>query len=583
MLTSLRRTTFFVALLFASFSLAVPGAVAGTLFVDANLASGLADGSSWADAYQGSGGLQTALAAAGPGDEIFVAQGTYLPTAGASRTISFALQSGVEIYGGFVGTEASPAERPPFGTAPSVLTGDLNGDDGSNLFNDNSHHVVNAANTNLSAVLDGFTVTSGNANGAGNNNRGGGILCIGSASPTVRNCIFRSHRSSFGGASGYINGAAPRFTDCTFRNGIGGSFGGAFDIATAGSVRFDRCVFRDNRAARAGALEVFSTAGVIVTNCVFMNNTATGGSGGGGVWVGAGGSVQFRCNTVVGNISTNSPFAGLRVEGSAVSVADSIFWDNAGQGVQGSANQISGTGATYSIVEGGLGGAGNVAANPQFVDLAGGDYSLSDLSPAVDAGDSGQVPAGITLDLAGNPRFSDVLTVPDTGAGSTPVVDIGAFELQGAKIPSFCDDSDGALTACPCGNAGDPDSGCDIQQGTGGVELIVVAQEITPQNRMTLLGAGFPAVSSPTSIVIRAPSLDPAAPVVFGDGLRCVGVPLVRLAATFAFLGQVRHTFGHGAMAGSGDFYYQLWFRNTPAAFCTPDAFNLSNGRIITW
>jgi hypothetical protein len=578
MLTTLLRASS-LAVLFA----AAPAATAATLFVDANLTTGLDDGSSWANAYQGSNGLQTALAAASSGDDVFVAQGTYLPTAGGVRTISFALQTGVEVYGGFLGTEAGPGERPPFGTAPSVLTGDLNGDDGSNLFNDNSHHVVNAAGTNLTAVLDGFTVTSGNANGAGNNNRGGGILCIGSASPTVRNCIFQQHRSTFGGASGYINGAAPRFTDCTFENGIGGSFGGAFDIATAGAVRFDRCLFRGNRAARAGALEVFATAGVIVSNSIFEGNTATGGAGGGAVWIGQGGSTQFRNNTVVGNISSSSPFAGLRVEASSVSVANGIFWDNAGQGAQNSVNQISGTGATFSIVEGGLAGAGNLGSSPQFVDLAGGDFTLSDTSPAIDAGNSGQVPAGITLDHAGDPRFSDILTVPDTGSGAPPVVDIGAFESQGAPIPTFCDDTDGSLTSCPCGNPGSNGSGCDIQQGTGGVALSVVAQQITPVNRMTLLGTGFPAVSSPTSIVIRAPALDPAAPVVFGDGLRCVGVPLVRLAATFAFLGQVSHTFGHGAMAGTGDFYYQLWFRNTPAAFCTPDAFNLSNGRIINW
>ena len=47
--------------------------------------------------------------------------------------------------------------------------------------------------------------------------------------------------------------------------------------------------------------------------------------------------------------------------------------------------------------------------------------------------------------------------------------------------------------------------------------------------------------------------------------------------------GVSRHEIGHGTMAGSGTFYYQLWFRNTPAMFCTPDAFNLSNGRALSW
>ena len=150
-------------------------------------------------------------------------------------------------------------------------------------------------------------------------------------------------------------------------------------------------------------------------------------------------------------------------------------------------------------------------------------------------------------------------------------------------FPSFCDGADGSLASCPCGNAGNPDTGCDIQQGTGGVRLDVVAQETTPSNRVTMSGTGFPAASSPTAIVIRAPSLDAGAPIVFGDGLRCIGVPLVRLGAAFANAGTSTHTFGHGTMAGSGNLYYQLWFRNTPAMFCTPDAFNLSNGRTLVW
>jgi hypothetical protein len=148
----------------------------------------------------------------------------------------------------------------------------------------------------------------------------------------------------------------------------------------------------------------------------------------------------------------------------------------------------------------------------------------------------------------------------------------------------FCDGSDNALASCPCGNAGAPDSGCDIAQGTGGVKLFVTEQETSPSNRVTFLGAGFPATDTPTAVVIRAPALDAATPVIFGDGLRCVGTPVVRLGATLAVGGVSNHTFGHGSMAGLGDFYYQLWFRNTPITFCDATAaFSLSSGRQITW
>jgi len=139
----------------------------------------------------------------------------------------------------------------------------------------------------------------------------------------------------------------------------------------------------------------------------------------------------------------------------------------------------------------------------------------------------------------------------------------------------------GVSTNCPCGNGGLGDRGCDIQQGTGGVKLSVVRRETTPANRLTLRGSGFPATATPTSIVIRGTS---AGEIVFGDGLLCTGGPVVRLAATFAGGGNAIHTFGHGAMAGAGGFFYQAWFRNTPIMFCDPTAaFNLSNGLLLSW
>jgi len=145
---------------------------------------------------------------------------------------------------------------------------------------------------------------------------------------------------------------------------------------------------------------------------------------------------------------------------------------------------------------------------------------------------------------------------------------------------SFCDAGDLSLNDCPCANPGNPDSGCDIQQLTGGVKLTTLSQD-TLNTRITLQGTGFPGGSTPTAIVIRASSLSDSGPVAFGDGLRCIGVPVVRLGATFAGAGTAIHTFGHGA--GAGAFYYQEWFRNTPAMFCTPDAFNLSNGVGVIW
>ncbi len=416
-----------------------PPAAAGTVFVDAALATGANDGSSWADALQGPLGVQAALALAVSGDEVWVAQGAYLPTDTGSRTVSFALENGVTLYGGFLGTETGPEQRPPFGSAPSALSGDLAGDDGLLQFGDNSFHILTSVGTNATAVIDGFEIRGGAATGAGgNNDKGGGILCLGAVSPTVRNCRFVGNRCTFGGAAGYVNsGGAPSFTDCSFEDGVGGSFGGAFDVASAGAVLWERCLFRGNTAARGGALEIFASTGVVVDNCVFTANTATGSSGGGAIWMGTGGNARVRNCTIVANNSVVNNVAGLRNQGADdATVANCILWDNVGPaGAQTAANQVNAaTVVTWSIVEGGFTGTGNSGADPLLADVPNGDFALSAASPAIDAGSNAELQPGATLDIAHAPRLADVLAVTDTGSGTAPVVDLGAFERASAWL-----------------------------------------------------------------------------------------------------------------------------------------------------
>ena len=168
--------------------------------------------------------------------------------------------------------------------------------------------------------------------------------------------------------------------------------------------------------------------------------------------------------------------------------------------------------------------------------------------------------------------------------GSTfKIVTVAAALEDNVVAPdtTFCFGTD---AVCPCGNGGDADSGCDNAQATGGVELSLggFAPNGAGGGSATYVGSGFPAMASPTAIVIRSPSRAVPAPV-FGDGLRCVGASgLVRFGATAASGGTSTHVAGHGA--GAGVFHYQLWYRNTPSTFCDPfAAFNLSNGLSVTW
>jgi len=129
--------------------------------------SGNADCSSWTNACT----LQTALTNATSGDQIWVRQGVHRP--GLSQTDTFTLKNGVAVYGGFAGTETSLAQR-DWQTNVTVLSGDINQDDitdangvvtsTANIAGVNAYHVVTGGGTNNTAVLDGFTITAGNAN-----------------------------------------------------------------------------------------------------------------------------------------------------------------------------------------------------------------------------------------------------------------------------------------------------------------------------------------------------------------------------------------------------------------------------------
>ena len=190
-----------------------------------------------------------------------------------------------------------------------------------------------------------------------------------------------------------------------------------------------------------------------------------------------------------------------------------------------------------------------------------------------------------------NFRF-DANTPPTTGDVTlTLYKGENSFTVSGIQVPSgtssfgnfFCNDSDGSLAACPCGNPGNPDSGCDNQQGTGGVfmEATAFSPDGFGGGTAEFTGTGYPAATSPSYVLLRSTSQTAA--VAAFDGAICVGNPVVRVGAGFAIGGTAVEPYTHGAMAAAGTNYYQMWYRNTPAMFCTPDGANLSNGYDLDW
>jgi hypothetical protein len=214
-------------------------------------ASGANNGISWQNAYTD---LQAALAAAAAGQQIWVAAGTYKPTAGNDRAISFALKPGVGVYGGFAGGETALEQR-NWRTNVTTLSGDLLSNDsgpieiifGNRSMEDNSYHVVtNDTASRSDGILDGFTITSGYADEyyyGQDNNKGGGVYNR-SGSPSLNHLILRDHWAATEGDGMYEGGSATLndvlFTGCVARDNGGGG------MWNAGHTTLNDVVFHKN-------------------------------------------------------------------------------------------------------------------------------------------------------------------------------------------------------------------------------------------------------------------------------------------------------------------------------------------------
>lgn len=313
--------------------------------------------------------LQSAIDAAVAGDQIWVAAGTYVPTAtfpagNDARCKSFVLKSDVSLYGGFAGTESDLNERSvgADGTWDFVNATILSGDISNTPDNaaDNAYHVVYGISTS-DVTLDGFTISGGygNRNAYQAEQKGAGIYM--GTNSVLRNCIILNNTALMQGGGAWVpytstienckfasnavtaitsGGGAVYFDNCTYALDVAkhclfidntcastatpsNQHNGGGAVSCGNNCKFSYCNFYNNSSVNAAGA-VFCGSGNAFEKCVFIGNHAANG----GAIHGAQSSSALFSNCLITNNEASSSGGAINITGSGCRAVNCTFANN---------------------------------------------------------------------------------------------------------------------------------------------------------------------------------------------------------------------------------------------------------------
>lgn len=443
-----------------------------TLYV---VPSGTGDGSSWGNAY---GDIQTAINAASTiyvnttvPQEVWVKTGTY-----STATAAILMKLGVDVYGGFAGTETDKNQRAK-GTNPWDYTNVTTLNGGS------AKRCVEAGSANYASVviIDGFTLTNGNGQGTQLTNTGGGALLR--ANLKLQNCIVTGNTTT--GNGGGVNAAAGIVSNCwiysnTTTSGTIPSAGGVYSspatgfitiidgslieknvqggvrLQGAGTITMNKTIIRNNTSTGNGAaIYTNNPTSCTITNCIVTNNSGTNNvylnkgklinsiiaNNEGNIYLASAANIaELYNNIVVNNVakSTTTPTSiGITSGFPAGYVKNNATWPSVAYQTWGGATDTlltTDAATAYSQVAfvSPTSFVGATADAGLLTEILNADWSLAYNSLCLNFGDNALIPGGITTDFAGNARI--VNTTVDAGAYELPYYNTTVTFNEGGTV-----------------------------------------------------------------------------------------------------------------------------------------------------
>ncbi len=299
------------------------------------------------------------------------------------------------------------------GAIKTIIDGNLNGT-----------VVTFSSSEGSNSVLDGFLLTNAKRTAVSSFLNGGGIYCY-SASPSIKNCIIDGNQPDYGGGI-YCELSSPLIVNCTITNNWAMSAGGGIFLKSS-SPSISKCIISHNGSSGGAGLSLLMSSPSI-TNCFIVRNGTNYSFGGG---ISCHNSSPKITNCTISDNSVSTMPSGFEVGGgmycddaSSPTVLNSIFWGNVAKN-EIDLSEDSSINITYSDIEGGWEGSGNIDADPLYIYSNDNvpDYHLTDSSPCIDKGTSEGAPAD---DIDNDPR--------PQGAG---------FDMGADEVKVILKDSDG--------------------------------------------------------------------------------------------------------------------------------------------
>jgi parallel beta-helix repeat protein len=260
--------------------------------------------------------------------------------------------------------------------------------------------VARASSVGPGTALDGVTITNGTGTSGKAGTYGGGLYIYNSTF-VVKNCTITENRAinGTGGIEAYNS------TIKVYKNNISenrGWWGGAMTLHNSNAELMGN-VFDNNECYYGGTILVTdSSQASIVNNRITRSKL--------GIGIGDSSVATVLNSTIVNNHSGIATGTGMvSYETGSATIKNCILWGN-GYDLAGESSNFT---VTYTDIEFGYQGEGNISSNPMFVDPENGDYHLNDYSPCVGAGTAEGAP---DTDLEGNPRPTPTSSNPDMGA-----------------------------------------------------------------------------------------------------------------------------------------------------------------------